>query len=684
MNQISKQTKSLASLAVLRNLYSSNKDIHVVIKLFTEQSFIIRNITDPIEEHLIVEYLYEDYGFRVPSAVVRAAIKKSDVIGKESNNAYYLNKNYISKDCGTINSEIEQSVNDCEAIISQLIVFVEHKKGLLSAEDKEVLRQTFCSYILDETAETDFFKYVLSFIMEHELDNAFREKINEIKEGLLLHFGLAFKTDSKTASIPIRDLHIYLETEVLFHAAGYNGQLYSDLFNDFYNLVNEINEISIKQKKRKTIYLHYFEETHEEIEKFFKQAERIIEGKDILNSSRQAMSYIVDRCEENYQVQELKASFFTTIHNLDIMMDTQADYYSVEYNEFNLDYKKITDNSEYTQQFDSEKILNSLDILNHISIKRANNQKTNFDRIEHIVLSAKNVTLKIAQDKTLCKEGEVPLATTLYYLTNRFWIILNKNIIGTASLASFDILAKTRIALAAQLSDSVAEKFDELKNEIKEGKITQEKAQDAIVMLRKQSAKPETLSTRDEDVTTYLDFLQVESIDSLLNKKTQEDLEKQQKIDEYYIMLNNEQKRLNGKEKQKYDETLSKYEWGCYKYATKSIGKKITRSIIGIILYLLSLAVFVCLAIYANKNNNIRGTLCLAIVTILEIIAPFSIDSIKVYLKESVRIIFSKEFRHEYRQIREREYRNNHPSPKLKIYTFEDVRNRLLAGKGNR
>ena len=41
-----------------------------------------------------------------------------------------------------------------------------------------------------------------------------------------------------------------------------------------------------------------------------------------------------------------------------------------------------------------------------------------------------------------------------------------------------------------------------------------------------------------------------------------------------------------------------------YKYATKSIGKKITRGIIGIILYLLSLAVFVFLAIYANKNNK--------------------------------------------------------------------------------
>lgn len=679
MNQISKQTKSLASLAVLRNLYSSNKDIHVVIKLFTEQSFIIRNITEPIEEYLIVEYLFEDYGFRIPSAVVRAAIKKSDVIGKESNNTYYLNKNSSSKSSVTINSEIEQSVNDCEAIIAQLIVFVEQKKGPLSAEEKEVLRQTFCSYVLDETAETEFFKYVLSFIMEHELDNAFREKINEIKEGLLLHFGLAFKTDSKTASIPIRDLHIYLETEVLFHAAGYNGQLYSDLFNDFYNLVNEINEISIKQKKRKTIYLHYFEETNEEIEKFFKQAERIIEGKDLLNSSRQAMSYIVDHCEENYQVQELKASFFTTIHNLDITMDTQADYYSTGHNEYNLDYKIITDNSEYTQQFDSEKILNSLDVLNHISIKRANGQKTNFDKIEHIVLSAKNVTLTIAQDKNLCKEGEVPLATTLYYLTNRFWISLNKNIIGTATLASFDILAKTRIALAAQLSDSVAEKFAELKDEIKDGKITQEKAQDAIVMLRKQSAKPETLSVRDEDVTNYLDFLQVESLDSLLNKKTQEELEKQQKIDEYYTMLNNEQKRLNDREKQSYDETLSEYEWKCYKYATKSTGRKIASGIIWMILYLLSLAGFVYLAIYANKNDNMWGTICLAIVMVIEVVAPFSIDSIRVYFKESAKIIFSKEYRLNYRQICEREYRNNHPAPKLRIYSFEDVRSRLLA-----
>ena len=682
MNQISKQTRSLASLAVLRNLYSSNKDIHVVIKLFTEQAFIIRNITDPIEEHLIVEYLFEDYGFRVPSAVVRAAIKKSEIIGKEPNNTYYLNSKFSSKDSGTINNEIEQSINDCESIITQLIAFVEYKKGTLSNEEKEILRQTFCSFVLDETYETEFYKYVLSFIMEHETDEAFRVKMNEIKEGLLLHFGLSFKTDSKAASIPIRDLHIYLETEVLFHAAGYNGQLYRDLFEDFYKLVNEINEISIKQKKRRTIYLHYFEETYEEIEKFFNQAERIIEGKDILNSSRQAMSYIVDHCEETYQVQELKASFFTAIQDLGITMDTQANYYSIEHNEYNLDYKIITDNAEYTQQFDSEKILNSLDILNHINIKRANNQRTNFDKIEHIALSAKNVTLTIAQDKKLCKEGEVPLATTLYYLTNRFWIVLNKNIIGTATLASFDILAKTRIALAAQLNDSVTEKYIELKKEIKEGKITQENAQNAIVMLRKQSAKPESISSQDEDISNCLDFLQIESLDSMLNKKKAEEIEKQQKIEEYYAMLNNEQKRRNATEKQNYDKALTKYEKECYEYASKSLNRKLVYGIIILILYLACLAVFVCLTLYANKKDNTLGTICLALITIVEVIVPFSVDAIKVYLNNCVKVIFSRSYRDEYRKEQERGYRNNHPSPKLRIYSFEDVRNLLLAETG--
>lgn len=37
------------------------------------------------------------------------------------------------------------------------------------------------------------------------------------------------------------NLTIYLDTEILFHFAGYNGKIYKSLFEDFFTYVNEIN-----------------------------------------------------------------------------------------------------------------------------------------------------------------------------------------------------------------------------------------------------------------------------------------------------------------------------------------------------------------------------------------------------------------------------------------------------------
>jgi uncharacterized membrane protein YuzA (DUF378 family) len=57
-----------------------------------------------------------------------------------------------------------------------------------------------------------------------------------------------------------------VEQEILFHLAGYNGELYQQLYFDFRELIREINRKAGKQ----LIKIKYFDSVKIEIDKFFK------------------------------------------------------------------------------------------------------------------------------------------------------------------------------------------------------------------------------------------------------------------------------------------------------------------------------------------------------------------------------------------------------------------------------
>ena len=74
----------------------------------------------------------------------------------------------------------------------------------------------------------------MQFIIEQSDDKDFIEQINQIKQGVVIFVGLNYNADYNTIDKLDTPLHIYLDTEILFHMSGLNGVLYKDLFDELW------------------------------------------------------------------------------------------------------------------------------------------------------------------------------------------------------------------------------------------------------------------------------------------------------------------------------------------------------------------------------------------------------------------------------------------------------------------
>ncbi|NTV54938.1 MAG: hypothetical protein HGA16_00340, partial [Candidatus Moranbacteria bacterium] len=141
----------------------------------------------------------------------------------------------------------------------------------------------------------------------------------------------------------------------------------------------------------------------------------------------------------------------------------------------------------------------------------------NFENIGHILLTGNNATLQLSWHEEIRKNGEVPLATSLHFLTDKFWFKLNKGF-GTNTFPKiFDVITKAQLVLSSQLNKSVSSKFEELQKRFKDGKIDEKQAALTVVNLRNQAKKPEEIDK--DNISFILDSLSADNLDKMVEEQ---------------------------------------------------------------------------------------------------------------------------------------------------------------------
>jgi len=506
MNTIKESTKCLASLAVFREAYDSEKDVYKIISLFL-QSLIKDNGLYSFNLQEITGLFNNEFDFSIPSAVIKTSIKRISYI-KNIDGLYTVND--PNKLDIQIKIKRKQTLDKNEAVLTSLISYIESKKNKTILEkEKSDISKSFCSYLLENKNDLEYSDYISAYIIENESNKSFQSALKSIKEGVVLYTGLKYNNNISEVGSWNTNLCIYLETEIIFHFLGLNGELYKSVFNDFFSLVKEIN------KKETKINLRYFHAIKDEIIQFFDKAEYIVSGQDKLNPNKTAMSTIVNGCKSRADVQSKKADTFVFLKNSGIIEEDEIDYYNEKHHKYNI-INSTTENI-FKEKLGIENPIETLKFLNYISIRRAEKNTNNFDNIGTILLSATKNTIQAAWSEEIKNEGNVPYATTLDFLTNKLWYKLNKGFGDSSFPKSFNVISKAQIILSYHLNFTIGEKFEEFKIQYSENKINDEQARARIIELRKNVKKPEEI--KRENVSSILSALTEDSINTHLQEQ---------------------------------------------------------------------------------------------------------------------------------------------------------------------
>lgn len=639
MDTLIDNSRCLASLAVFRELYDNEKDVYAVISEFLKET-IKSNGKHQFSLAEITQLLNENYDFNIPEAVIKTALKRIENIHKDKG-YYIVDTTQESIQNNKVEKKNVDTKNNNNIIINLLFQYIQDQKKIeLTEIQKKNIINSLCSFMLDESIEDEFSEYISAFIVNCQENSDLSKQLNTIKEGVVLYTGLKYNSNLNNIGRWDTELNIFIETEILFHFAGYNGILYQALFDDFFKFVKEINSDSINKTGKKKIHLKYFQEVKEEIERFFKKAEAIVNGKETLNPSKTAMVSIVDGCLSASDVISKKAIFYGLLQTNGIIVDDYSEYYSQKNHQYNIEDKETLERLTTSYNNYSLDISENLKFLNYVNIRRGGISNVSFETIGTILLSGNSTTIQIAWDDMIKLNGNVPLATTLSFLTNKFWFRLGKGFGENCYPKTFDIITKAQIILSAQLNNSVSEKFNLLQNKLKKGELNKEQAVATIVELRRQAKKPEEIETNDlteildciseDNIETYIEEQNYLNIQNQKQREENEDLKTQltatnQVINEQASKLEKYSRELlhitNKELKHDFFKKRLEYQKRRREYVNKHLHKKCHSVVKGILFYVIFILIAIILEVitllFKDTNNK-----CINIVSVCLFLFP--------------------------------------------------------------
>lgn len=413
-------------------------------------------------------------------------------------------------------------------IVIELFHYIEsRKKNKLTNFEKEKIFENFSHFLMDNGYSDEYSEIISAFVISKESDVIFKEELGAIKEGLILYQGINYSADINQLGSWKDKLTIYLSTEHLFNCLGYNGTLFEEIFNDFLKLVNEINRSHKTQSGEKLIELKFLDETQDEIDHFFKSAESIKKGYKRLDSSKQAMSYILKGTNDVSDIKEKQVNFFLELKRKGIThQEFSFDINKSQYNVVDLSViERLQKMSEEKKMpFDEEYCMTCLRIFTKINTFRRGKNNVPFEKIEHIYVT-ENSFAKYLGHNNVVKFGEndTTFAKDIDYIITKFWFKLKKGFNDKAALPkSFDFVTKAKIIIASHINNRVTNNYIDLQTRFRNGKLTEEQAIELSHAYKEKPNAPELVTL--ENIDESLDFLHNENfIEDFLRERSRKE-----------------------------------------------------------------------------------------------------------------------------------------------------------------
>lgn len=670
---MSNNFKCVSSLVVFRKMYEGRQSIYAIIAEFAKIIIISQKLTS-FELNEMCNLLKNEFGLCIVPAVLKTALKKLDFLKREKN-VYTLDRLLSSDNVKEIEEQIEQSKYIVSSIIDEYINY-KKEKNKVGCIDEPSTKEGFCKFIIDGNAIEDVDTGIISaFIVERKGRADFEQACKYIREGLVIYNGLSYNADGELLEKIDTPLTVYLETEMLFHATGLNGTLFKSLFSDFYQVVSEINMATNKQYGKNMISLAYFPETKKEVDNYFGQAENIIENNRQIDRSKPAMDIILKGCNSVADVKQKEIEFWRDIDGMGIKIDEMSfdlskDYYA----KYNLSVDE--DFADSKTEDDKKKAYDVGQMMSKVNYLRRSTNTNIFRLAKAIILTGSRKTLCLSDKNT--QQQNVPFATTLSYLTNRFWYSLHKGIFKDGTIVpGTNVFTMAKIAFSQRVNEGLLSEYKKVKQQFDNGTITQEQANALIAGLKVDFLKPESVTKELVDEGFCFDIFNGEAIELA---KAEQMLERQQHSEEISqinkeLSIKNQAlvillKEKNEQERDKYNKEIIEYDDSKEDTVERKIYKRTIKQNSIVIGYILSFAVLIVFS-YLSMEKLLSGFL-LIFALMLPLAERFIRPFVNTSICEAFKWVFSEDTRNKYEEQLRKEYEKDNPKPELSLSKIED------------
>jgi hypothetical protein len=513
-----------ASAALFGELYNNDKDVYDVIGEFIIAALEIDKKWI-FTSNEVTDMLNKSFDFSIPESVVKSSIRSKLVkkgIATNERGQYFVDLSKIETD-NKIISEFELNKNIHSDIINQLIEYIEGLDDIkLDANEQSIIYNNFNSFLMGNGVSDKYAKYISSFVITKKINSEFTKMLNIIKEGLILYNGIRYTANLNDLGNWNTDLTIFLDTEHLFNAAGFNGMVYQTIFDDFLKLTKEINYNNINRNGKKKIHLKYFEETNDKVIAFFYAAEQIVKNKSAIDPSKEAMNHIINGCTSPSDIITKKAAYYSLLTTMGISADQRTDYY--KYTQHILDDQNMIDNlsknsSDGGRFFDEDECRYILKTFTKINVLRQGISNRGFENSSYILLTGKTSAHIYANSPHIkLQEKDIPFATDIDFIINRFWFKLKKGFNNKDVLPkSFDVITKAQIILSSQINKSITTQYNDLVRKHRAGTMTTQDIIDLNYSFRDKPHNPEDFTP--DNINESLIFLDSNAYENYNNEK---------------------------------------------------------------------------------------------------------------------------------------------------------------------
>lgn len=582
----------LASLATFKSFYDKDMDVYSIISEFIKDT--LYKSKEPLDLEGVKGDLYRNYRFIVPISVIKTALSKmvkSGGVNRSGGKYALISAQDLIRFLG-IEKSNDDFTNVHQKIINSMISFIEKEEPSFEIIRGEIINDFF-KYITDPYVETKYQKYIAAFLSSIDSDNEVKNLIQQIKDGEVLLTGLSYQQDPNEIEIYKlrKDLTIYIDQELLFSSIGYNGELYREIFNDLLKFVDTINKIKGNKGK---ILLRYFSSTRQDIDSYFYAAENLVTGSEIdrmLKVKNQAMINILRGAKEKSDIVSKKSSFFKFLKDKNILEDDDNEIFDSiidKEHKFNIYSEGMKNRFLSKSKENNEKdFLDYIRILSMVNFIREGKSSGSLESIGAIFLTAKSALLGLTWDEDIHEnDSDVPLATSIDFMINRFWFKTQKNITDFKPM-SFDIALQAKLIVNSLVDTSFSKVLNKLQVEFNDNSKSEEELKLELVAFR--NIYDKVTSSEYLDFTLFDDDVLQREVDRIkANEERLKCLESECKV------LKDIEKELSYfKDKNRKLEDENKDNFVINKEYLKKIICNIIRIIIGIIIFVFLYKIFV-------------------------------------------------------------------------------------------